>query len=85
MVWDRAMDNEEKYGCHPETPDPQKRGLKIRACFDFNAASRPASCATTSLGFCELIDRAERQGITPDVELFIETRGSFQGETASTT
>ena len=79
MVWDRVMDNEEKWMVTRER-QPQKRGLKIRACFDFNCGVKASMMADYFAWILRIIDRAERQGITPDVELFIETVGSFQGE-----
>lgn len=79
MVWDRVMDNEEKWLVTREK-QPQKRGLKIRACFDFNCGVKASMMSEYFAWILRIIDRAERQGITPDVELFIETRGSFQGE-----
>ena len=78
MVWDRVMDNEEKWMVTREKM-PQKRGLKIRACFDFNAGVKATMMAEYFAWILKIIDRAERQGVTPDVELYIETRGSFQG------
>lgn len=79
MVYERVLDNEEKWMVTRER-QPQKRGLKIRACFDFNCGVKAEMMQTYFAWILRIIDRAERQGITPDVELFIETQGSFEGE-----
>jgi hypothetical protein len=57
-----------------------KRGIKIRACFDFNAGVDSDTIIRYFDWVLGLVDAAERQGISPEVELFIETEGSFAGK-----
>jgi hypothetical protein len=79
MIWERVMDREEKWQVTRDRA-PQRRGMKIRACFDFNCETNARIMRDYFAWILQIIDQAERQGISPDVELFIETRGSFQGE-----
>lgn len=56
-----------------------KRGLIIKACYDFNCGT-PAKVIADYLAFIlRIIDDCETRGISPGLELFQETRGSYAG------
>lgn len=73
-----ALNGEDMYRLHWDAMDSPK-GMKIRACFDFNAGVNATIMRDYFAWVLNVIERAEGLGIAPDVELFIETQGSFQG------
>lgn len=58
---------------------PAKRGMTIKACFDTNCNTPAEALAQYFEWILKAIDAAEARGIAPDVELFINTVGSFHG------
>ena len=78
LIYEAMLNNEELMFVQWDAM-PQPKGMKIRACFDFNAGVRSEMIAEYFSWVLNVIERAEGLGISPDVELYIETQGSFQG------
>lgn len=57
--------------------DSARKGMKIRACFDTNCGTDANVLGQYFAWILKMIDACEAKGIAPDVELFIEAKGSF--------
>jgi hypothetical protein len=78
MIYEAVLNNEDLMFVKWDSM-PQARGMKIQACFDFNAGVSAETMREYFAWMLGVIERAESLGIAPDVELFIDTQGSFQG------
>ena len=72
-----ALNGEDMYRMQWSAMDSPK-GMKIRACFDFNAGTKAETMREYFAWILGVIEKAESLGIAPDVELYIETLGSFR-------
>lgn len=86
MVWDdeegdlmveSVIGGEDAYRVMWEDVETPK-SLTIRACIGMHAGTDAQVIADYLTWLLKVIDAAQRRGVSPDVELWIGTRGSFQ-------